>query len=289
MTSNQYNRPNFIIIGAMKCATSTLHDQLANQPGVFMSTPKEPNFFSDDKIYTQGLDWYSNLFAGANAQLCGESSTHYTKFPTYPETINRMLAYGLHDIKLVYVMRDPIDRLVSHYIHEWSQGVINTDIDSALDKHPELINYSRYFYQLDHYLKHYPAENILPVFFHSLRDEPQQELERICTFLNYQGNPQWDFNMESRNVSAQRIRKFPLYDLLIESAPLAAARRILVPRKLRDSIKQKLTMQKRPKLSDQSRQRLVDIFDKDLRSLGEILGSDLSYQSFSAASGKTKP
>ena len=57
--------PDFIVMGAMKCATSTLHEQLAAQPGFFMSKPKEPNFFSDDEIYARGLDWYRSLFAGS--------------------------------------------------------------------------------------------------------------------------------------------------------------------------------------------------------------------------------
>ena len=56
------HRPDFIVIGAMKSATTTLHEQLARQPGVFMSRPKEPNFFSDDAIYARGWGWYSSLF-----------------------------------------------------------------------------------------------------------------------------------------------------------------------------------------------------------------------------------
>ena len=57
--------PDFMIIGAMKSATSTLHEQLAANPGFFMSRPKEPNFFSDDAVWARGLDWYSALFASA--------------------------------------------------------------------------------------------------------------------------------------------------------------------------------------------------------------------------------
>jgi len=73
-------KPDFIIIGAMKSATSTLHEQLALQPDFFMSTPKEPFYFSDDEVFSRGREWYLNLFSNAEPnQLCGESSTHYTK------------------------------------------------------------------------------------------------------------------------------------------------------------------------------------------------------------------
>ena len=85
--------PDFVIIGAMKCATSTLHEQLARQPAIFMTTPKEPNFFSDPDIWAKGMDWYRALFTGAGPHdLKGESSTHYTMLPTYPEAVPRIKA-----------------------------------------------------------------------------------------------------------------------------------------------------------------------------------------------------
>ena len=108
--------PNFVIIGAMKSATSTLYEQLQRQPGIFLPELKEPNFFSDQ--YARGWDWYAGLFAEARASdIVGEASTHYTKLPTYPETVSRMWDH-LPDAHLIYVMRDPIDRLVSQYIHQ---------------------------------------------------------------------------------------------------------------------------------------------------------------------------
>src|SRR5690349_17383952 len=114
--------PDFVIIGAMKCATTTLHEQLARQPGIFMSRPKEPNFFSDDEVYARGLDWYRSLFDGAgDSALCGESSTHYTKLPSYPETVGRM-ARALPRPRLIYVMGHPVDRLISHFVHEVTNG-----------------------------------------------------------------------------------------------------------------------------------------------------------------------
>ena len=85
--------PDFLIIGAMKSGTSTLQAQLAVQPGLFMTTPKEPNFFSDDDIYAKGIDWYRSLFdAAAAGDLKGEASTHYTKLPDYPDTVTRLAA-----------------------------------------------------------------------------------------------------------------------------------------------------------------------------------------------------
>ena len=124
--------PDFIIIGAMKCATSTLHEQLALQPAIFMSEPKEPNFFSNDEEYSRGPAWYQGVFNNAPpTSLCGESSTHYTKLPTYPLTIERIRKHLPPTVKFIYIMRHPIDRLVSQYIHEWTQRLVDVPITVA--------------------------------------------------------------------------------------------------------------------------------------------------------------
>ena len=169
-------KPDFIIIGAMKCATTSLHDQLAAHPGIHMSVPKEPNFFSDAEQWGRGLDWYWDLFAGAkDGDLCGESSTHYTKLPKHDKVIDR-LAEHVPDAKFVYVMRHPIDRLVSHYIHEWTQRVIEQPIKEAIDAHPNMVEFGMYARQLRPYVERFGRERILPVFFDRLRKHPQAEL-----------------------------------------------------------------------------------------------------------------
>src|SRR5262249_10226438 len=136
--------PDFLVIGAMKSATTTLHEQLARQPGLFMSRPKEPNFFSDDDVHARGLDWYASLFRHApSTALCGESSTHYTKLPTYPHAVGR-IADSVPGVRLIYVMRHPLDQLLSHYVHERTVGRIKESLEEAVDRYPELLDYGRY-------------------------------------------------------------------------------------------------------------------------------------------------
>lgn len=280
MNYNGLALPDFMIVGAMKCATSTLHDQLAQQPGIHMSTPKEPNFFSNDEIYKKGMGWYSGLFRQEAGLLQGESSTHYTKLPTYPHTLTRMLDNGLAKTKFIYVIREPVSRLVSQYIHEWSQGLLKEDINTAIKSFPILVEYSRYNYQYQAYLQHFDASQILVVFYERLIDQPQQELEKICRFLGYPHRPAWNFELEAQNVSAKRIRKFPLYSLIVESRPLAFIRRTFIPQNLRDAVKDRLVMKSRPQLSEDSVRYLNDIFDDDLRQLGKALGIHLTLGNY---------
>ena len=274
-------KPDFIIIGAMKCATTTLHDQLAAHTGVFMSTPKEPNFFSDEAQWKRGLDWYFGLFAGAEqGELCGESSTHYTKLPTHGRTIDR-LAEHVPDAKFIYVMRHPIDRLISHYIHEWTQRVIDEPLSRAIDAHPELVQYGQYAMQLRPYIERFGRERVLPVFFDRLNAHPQDELERVCRFIGYRGQVTWR-DLPPSNVSGERMRKSKLRDVLVDLPVLSTIRRRLVPKSLRERVKQLWMMKDRPQLEEADRRRLVAMFDPDLAELGRALGMDLRCDNFVA-------
>ena len=273
-------KPDFIIIGAMKSATSTLHDQLSRQPGTWMSDPKEPNFFSDEDVWSKGLDWYSSLFDGAApGDLRGESSTHYTKLPDYPACLARMRAY-VPDVRLIYVMRHPVDRLVSHYMHGWLEASITEPIDDAVTRHPQLVDYGRYTMQLRPYLETYGPERILPVFFERLTSHPQQELERVCSFLGYSGAPSWDDGADAQNVSRDRLRKSPMRDAILEFGPLRMIRRGLVPRSIRNRVKRIWQIDQKPVLSPETLQQVSATFDKDLELLGTWLGADLNCVSF---------
>lgn len=267
--------PDFVIIGAMKCATSTIHDQLARQPGISMSEPKEPNFFSDEANWERGMGWYEGLFEGMPAgDLKGESSTHYTKLPTYPRCAARVHEY-LPDVRLIYVMRDPVDRVVSQFVHEWSVRVIDEGcpIDRAVREHPMLVDYSRYLTQLSPYIERYGRDAILPVFFERVMADPQPELERIARHIGYEGPVNW-IDDSAQNVSSQRQRRHPAIDAVLRVRALQTLRRTLMPEALRAKIRSRWTMRQRPELSDESIAYLHAQLDPEMRELGTRLGLD---------------
>lgn len=271
--------PDFIIIGAMKCATTTLHEQLARQSGIFMTEPKEPYFFSNDEVWAKGLEWYSGLYDNADdGDLCGESSTHYTKLPTYPRTMQRMRAH-VPDARLIYIIRHPIDRLVSHYIHDWSETKIHTTIDEAIGLHSELIDYSKYAMQIRPFLEAYGPEKILLVFFEHLLSEPQIELDRVSKFIGYPERPQWHLD-EASNVSAIRMRKSPLRDAIVWNPLSTKIRRAFIPQSIRDWGKRFWQMKQRPQIGEQMRKQLEQLFDEDLTQLGKWIDVDLSCRTY---------
>lgn len=273
-------RPDFIIIGAMKSATSTLHAQLALQPGIFMTTPKEPNYFSDDIQYARGDQWYDALFAEAGANdICGESSTHYTKLPDYPFAVERM-AKRLRRPKLIYVLRHPIDRLISHYIHQWTQNIIKCDIDRAIGEYQELTAYSCYATQLEPYLNQFGREAILLVFSERLKQDPQNQLERIARFIGHREEVRWQSQAALQNASQARIRPFSGYSWLVESELMTYLRRKWVPKTIRNKIKRKFTMQERPVITEARINQLTEIFDRDLGRLGKWLDVTLNCSNY---------
>lgn len=262
--------PDFAVIGAMKCATTTLAVQLAAQPQIFISDPKEPNYFSNDEIFARGPAWYESLFAAAGAALVGEASTHYTKLPTYPKTLERFRA-ALPGAKLIYVMRHPIDRAVSQYVHEWSQRLLSGPIDDELAANPWIVDYGRYAMQISPWLDAYGPGHILPVFNERLRAKPQEELERVCAFLGYAGKPVWT-EAGDQNVSELRLRKSPLRDAVLNAPGLRQFRRTVVPKGLRERAKGLWRMKERPELSPAVRAMLETLYDDDLRQLSAMFG-----------------
>ena len=263
--------PDFMIIGAMKAGTSTLYDQLARQPGLFMTTPKEPAFFADDKVYARGEGWYRGLFEDAPAgALRGEASTHYTKRPTYPETVSRMQDMGLRP-RLIYVIRNPVQRALSHYLHEMSQGVMTDDITRSFATHPELVSYGCYAMQLRPFIDAFGQDHVHLTSLEQLKRNPDEELAKIAAHLDTQAPLAWDHGAQPQNVSANRMRRLPLHGLLVESRLSKVLRRRLLPQALRQKLRAARTIgSERPELPDKLRQDLEARFLKDRAELGQM-------------------
>ncbi len=262
--------PDFLIIGSMKCGTSTLQSQLEAQPGIFMTTPKEPNFFSDDRNYAKGFGWYSSLFSDANSgDLKGEASTHYTKLPTYPKTLDRMKAV-LKNPKLVYIIRNPVERAMSHYIHEWTEARMGNDPVEALNTHRELVDYGRYAMQITPFINEVGLENILLSSLEQLKEDPEGELQKIVRFIGLKHAVHWHDEIGAQNVSSERIRRFPLQNIFVDSSPARVLRQTFVPKFIRTKIRQARSIRKRPHLPDQLRRKLETVFLQDRAELARI-------------------
>jgi hypothetical protein len=191
------------------------------------------------------------------------------------------MARDLPRLKLIYLMRHPIDRLVSQYVHELTAGRIRVRLAEALIRYPELIEYSRYCMQLRPFLDAYGFARVLPVFFPRLVSRSQAELERIGRFLGHTGRLEWDEGLQPQNRGRDRLRPSPMREVLVQAPVLTTIRRRVVPRRWAQSVKRLWRARiEPPRLSSSLTARLRAVFDADLVQLGDWLGVRLNCENF---------
>lgn len=175
--------PNLIVVGAMKCGTSSMHAYLDAHPDIAMSREKEINFFSFDRYWELGPTWYGRHFS-SSAIIRGESSPSYSKFPHRPNVPERIKTL-IPDTKLIYLVRDPIERIISHYMHVRATGREDRSISEALSslENNPYVDTSRYFMQIERYLRHFSESSILIVDSGDLRNARNETLRRVFRFL----------------------------------------------------------------------------------------------------------
>lgn len=176
--------PNFLVIGAMKSGTTSLFHYLQSHPQVFMSPLKEVDFFSAELNWDRGLDWYRRQFSGAGPGVTaiGEASTSYTKYPEYAGVAER-IARTLPEARLIYVVRDPIARIRSHYQHRSLIGAEREPLETAVLDDPRYVDCSRYAFQIEQYLRVVPREQLLVVSSEGLRSDRERTVKDIYRFL----------------------------------------------------------------------------------------------------------
>jgi hypothetical protein len=179
--------PNVIIIGAMKAGTTSLHYYLNLHPDIFMSEQKELNFFVAERNWPKGLDWYRTQFA-SDAPVRGETSPNYTAHHLFKGIPARMHSV-VPDAKLIYLVRDPIERMVSHYVHLLNRNPENRSLEEAFSE--EDSNYyqrSKYYMQLQKFTEYYDKDSILVVSNERLRGHRRETLREIFRFLGVDEN-----------------------------------------------------------------------------------------------------
>ncbi len=213
---------NLVVIGAQKCGTTALHSYLARHPEVSMSRPKELDFFVSDRFVKRrrgpkGLDWYRRHF-DARRPVRGESSPNYTAEPIPPRRRRRArdpyyagVARRMHALipgaKLVYLVRDPIERVRAQWIHLRSRGLEPRPLESAIRRPSSTyLARSSYAFQLERFLELYPAEQILIVDQDDLLRRPHTTLRDVFRFLGVEESF-WDASYERHVLQSRAMRR----------------------------------------------------------------------------------
>ena len=187
--------PNLVVVGAAKAGTTSLHNYLDLHPDITMSEDKEMRFFTDPDCRSW-IGQYQDYFK-ADTRYRGESTPQYTKWPLFPGVADR-LAELAPDARLVYLVRDPIDRLVAEYVEEATWGVMTGDLEEHLvdleaTSNP-LVAPSRYATQLRELRRRFGADRILVVDLDTLAGDPAASMAEVFGFL---GLPPVDLDEEA--------------------------------------------------------------------------------------------
>lgn len=197
--------PTFIIGGAPRCATTWVHKALSAHPDVFLASPvfPEPKFFLVDDLYELGLDRYRQFFEGNQGERAiGEKSTNYLESPVVPARIHKHLP----EVKLVFILRDPVTRAYNNYLWSKTNGIETEDFATALKLEEEReatveprLRYarphayvSRGFYAdlLGNYFKLFPKQQVLCLKYESLAEDQISFLTRLHEFLGVEKRPE---------------------------------------------------------------------------------------------------
>ena len=239
-----------LIIGAMKSGTTTLYGQLARDPRVAGATPKEPGFFAFEEVRSMGWDWYEGLFGFAPGQhrYALEGSTDYTKVPFVtgvPERLEAARAEGRR-FKLIYVMREPVSRLLSHARHTQATGKevgqfasprVRHDLDAPGGLSPVNLAVSDYARQLEPYAGFRARGELHTVTTDAMAGDGQGVMDALAAFLDLQGL-RWHEDAERANTKSDKTRPSPLLEAATQSRTALGLAKAVLPKSVRETIKE---------------------------------------------------
>ena len=277
--------PNLIIIGGLKCGTTSLHHYLNLHPEVAMSRPKELNFFVTELNWPLGRDWYAGHF-DPSAPVRGESSPHYTNRPAFAGVSQRMRELLGESTRVIYVVRDPIDRMLSHYMHNVGGGYDERPIEEALaDPQSSYVTRSRYFFQLEPYLDAFGSGSIQIVSREELKNARPETMRRAFEFCGVDPNfTSEQFEREWETGVAKTGSRFRVMDRAVRLPGLRALDRNFdrFPESLRWIVERLVHDPEggeapKPELPLDLRDELVGLFREDTARLEELAGRQFGW------------
>jgi hypothetical protein len=277
--------PNFMCIGASKSGTTSLYDILKQHSDIFLPSFKEPHFFDIPSVYQNGIEWYKKTYFQSlkNEKCIGDFSPTYLFDEHAPERILNDLGVN---VKFIIILRNPVDRAYSHYLHSKRDQHENLSFKEALFLEKErfskkdYLSYLRFSYtaqgmycqMLIRYFKFFPRDNFLIINFEEeFVNQRGGTINRILNFLDLE-NEEFDINISSNKASKAKstllkkvMKKTGWWRVLIKRMiPSLKIRQIIKNRIQRANI----TTFTPSKLSSLEKRELFNLFFKD--DVGEL-------------------
>ncbi len=285
--------PNFFILGAAKAGTTSLHYYLQQHPKVFLSAVKEPNFFGYDPFYAEGIHKYVARHFSCSCGFPARGEATPTYFHQYETVIPRMQeAFAAVSPRFLVILRDPVDRAWSHYLHRKRNCTEPETFERALalenerlQQNPQaFVGYFRpglYAKQLTAWFRHFPRDRFLIGLTEDLRAKPTEFISNICSFLGVDPPAEMDLSEKKNRASEPRIRW--LMQLLNRPNLVQRFVKSLLSRhtQLRLSwyireLNLRPYTKELPRINEETAASLRTLYAEDLERLEEMIERDLS-------------
>lgn len=269
-----------LIIGTMKGGTTSLFAYLAEHPQISPCRQKEPRFFSNDQRWAEGFEAYQKLWNWNPKQhkIALEASVDYTRIPKRPNVAARIATLkDRANFKFIYILRNPWERIESHYTHGHALGWIETQkpIIEGIDRH--LIEVSQYARQIDEYYKCFPPESILLLNFDDLKRDPLNVVQKVCHFLNIDTSYEFQQIGTVFNANNQRLKDERLWKYMSNNKSLrfiASLIPVSIKKRIYNSFGGKIKTNF--KMSSAQRKLVFNELQKDINKLSNKYGFDVS-------------
>ncbi len=291
--------PNFLIIGAAKAGTSSLYYYLKQHPQIYMSPLKEPKFFAleGEKLDFQGpdrginrnsvtsIDSYCELFRDVSNEIAiGEASPLYLYSPKAPGRIKHYLP----EVKLIAILRNPVERAFSSFTHLLREGYENLSFEQALKEEKNRIQqkwsflwyYQQkgyYYQQLKRYFDLFDRGQIKVYLYEDLRDNCPNLIQNIYRFIGVDDN--FIPDLSRKNISGTPKSRI-IHDLFTKDNLLKSLLKPLFPKQLRRNLADSAIRQNlgsKPVLSLATRHDLYQLYREDILQLQDLIQRDLSH------------
>jgi hypothetical protein len=264
--TNTNQLPNFICIGAQRAGTTWLYENLKKHPEVFLPDIKELRFFNYN--YDKGLNEYSKFFSKVmNEKAIGEITPDYYR----QNNALQRIANDLPNIKLIFIIRNPIERAYSHYELLKSTGSIKVSFRQAITKNPGIIEYGKYGKHLENIYSLFDHKNVKVIEYDIMSIDPKTFLKEIYQFLDIDES----YFPPEMNKKYNKIL-YPRSQNTLNKLKLGWLLEFIKKTNVGEFVR-KINRSKKPKYRKDDIDILVNAFEQDLNILNEIIGKDYSY------------
>ena len=295
--------PNFFIVGARKCGTTSLYFYLKEIPGVYMSSIKELFYFAPHAVQTDAFDVirdkkeYLRFFQKAKGYTAiGEATPGYLWDPDAPKLIHQAVPHA----RIIMILRDPIERAYSNYLMFTKYGGIKSSFYDELMRDYKsqeklygasqlYIEFGMYYEQVKRYFDIFGREQVKVIIFEEFIQHIEQTVNEVLAFLGVN----YTVSSVREQYNPYSVPRSPLSRLVFAFFRWLRARNIkfykilaLLPDSLVESAPEKILFKRaqKPKIEPEAVKFLQEIYRDDVRKLESLLGRSLPWHTVSSSS-----